>query len=68
MNRTLTILIIIAIGQILHSCKPDDETQYYFIDEKMLPYEFNVGSFWIFENDTTKTIDSIVVTSIENDF
>jgi hypothetical protein len=34
----------------------------------MKPYKFKIGSYWILKNDTTGILDSIVVTSTENDF
>jgi len=72
--KTLFTLIIAFIGLTLFSCRKDknadnsDLTKYFYLSNSLTPYKFKTGSYWIYENDSTSTLDSVVVTSTENDF
>ena len=43
-------------------CQPDSDINY--ISEAMKSYFFDVGSYWIYSNDSTGTFDTITVTGI----
>ncbi len=70
MKNTQYILLLIIIGFIIASCNkenPDDKITYHYLCESIKPYKFKTGSYWIFQNDITGILDSIVVMSVEND-
>lgn len=70
--------IILFISVVVCSCHKDDPApapkpiqpyiKYYYIDTSMVHYKFKQGSYWVFENDTTHVLDSIVVDSISTGF
>ena len=48
--------------------EPEDQTDTIrLIEESLKPYILKTGSYWIFENDSTESLDSIVVISTEHD-
>lgn len=59
-------------GLTIFSCRKnninENQTTYKYLNESIKPYKFKTGSYWVFENDTTGELDSIIVTSTENDF
>jgi len=65
---------MLFIGLTIFSCRKDEavdneeQTTYSYLSESMKPYKFRTGSYWVFKNDTTGILDSIVVTSTENNF
>ncbi len=74
MNRFSYIIIslIIITCLILFSCKKVNEDKtpiiYYNISSTLKPYMFNVGSYWVYENDSSHILDSISLTSIQHDY
>ncbi|MEI7982619.1 MAG: hypothetical protein WCI71_13290 [Bacteroidota bacterium] len=65
------ILTLFLFGLILVSCNKEDsedKTKYLYLSEDIKPYKCKTGSYWVFQNDTTGTLDSITVISTENDF
>lgn len=63
---------------IICSCKKDSVTQTYFsklpetnysyLDTSIYHYKFKPGSYWVYENDSTGTLDSIVVDSVSEGY
>ncbi len=60
---------------LIYSCKKDEpftthtaatSPQIWHIDTSMIHYEFKPGSYWVYKNDTTAALDSIVVDSVSN--
>ena len=43
-------------------------THYNYLAESISPYKFKTGSYWIYENDSTGVLDSLVVDSISPGF
>ena len=71
MKKTIYIWTILIIGTTVISCKKEnseDETNYSYLNESIEPYKFKSGSYWVFQNDSTKILDSIVVISTESNF
>lgn len=65
------ISTLFLFGIILVSCvkeNSDNKTIYRYLSEDIKPYKFKTGSYWVFQNDTTGTLDSITIISTENDF
>lgn len=69
------IFIYIILCVSLLSChkdkiveEPPTPTTYRYIEESLKPYKFKTGSYWIFENDTTGLLDSVIVLYTQNDF
>lgn len=72
MKIRTSILLILVIGSLAFSCndinEPENQTDTTrLIEASLKPYLFKTGSFWIFENDSTGSLDSIVVISTEHD-
>lgn len=75
-------LLILFVGTLLHSCKKeeDEKPNYYSphvglvvysydsISSYSSPYKFKTDSYWVYENDSTFALDSVVVDSISTDF
>jgi hypothetical protein len=71
MKKTYPISTLVLLLFMIASChkdNPDNQTRYFYLSESLNPYKFKTGSFWIFQNDTTAILDSILVTSTEHDF
>ena len=77
MKNTLPLFAFFLL--IISSCKKgkDEEpkpnllynvTTYNYISTSILPYKFKVGTYWVYENDSTGILDSIVVDSISTGF
>ena len=72
--KTLFILTFVVIGLTFSSCRKDksidnsDPTKCFYLNASIKPYQYKTGSYWIYKNDTTGILDSVVVTSTENDF
>lgn len=73
----IRIWLLVSALIVSFSCtKGDDEgddeqikplTSHY-ISSSMYGFMFNVGTYWIYENDSTQKLDSIVVTNIKQGF
>lgn len=62
-------IAVIFIIQIFFSCHKEEthsvpKPEYYPLAESLRPYIFKQDSYWIFENDSTKVIDSVAVISL----
>jgi hypothetical protein len=73
----MKIITLIILSIFFLSCNKNkgnldqtisSEVTYRYLNEEINPYKFKLGSYWIFENDTTGALDSIAVLYIENDF
>jgi hypothetical protein len=68
----IKICFIIITSLTLFSCKKSNEENkpisYDNISQSMNNFKFNVGSYWVYENDSTQILDSIAVTSIKHDY
>jgi hypothetical protein len=65
------VVLIFLFCLILFSCKKKEEASTYTIGyllPELRPYMFNVGSYWVYENDSSFVLDSITVSSIRHDF
>lgn len=59
--QVLLVLIILCFG--FNSCKLDEDEQKVLFPREYLDYfQFKIGSYWIYENDKTKQIDTLTVT------
>ncbi|MDP4281499.1 MAG: hypothetical protein Q8867_05045 [Bacteroidota bacterium] len=60
-NFVLFILIFVS------SCKKEDKYEDYLIPvaPAIKSQEFKIGSYWIFENDSTLKVDSVYVTRVQ---
>jgi len=64
-------LIFITGMSIIMSCKKDNPTEQYsydYLSASLKPFMFKNGSYWVYENDTTGILDSILVTGTKHDF
>lgn len=71
MKKTHYKLTLFLIGFTIISCNKEDtvdEINYSYLSESIKPFKFMAGTYWIFQNDSTEILDSIVVISTENDF
>lgn len=71
MKTTIYITTILLIGFTTITCNKENstnETKYTYLSQSIEPYKFETGTYWIFKNDSTNTIDSLVVINTENDF
>lgn len=77
--RKLIALTISVFVLTINSCRkenivddtnypPSGEDKYVYLNEKLNPYKFKTGSYWIYENETTAELDSVYVISTETDF
>lgn len=55
---------------LLVSCKKETppKIHYYNLQEGLNPYMFKTGSYWVYKNDSTAVIDSVVVTDTDQGF
>lgn len=56
---------------VLTSCKKEDnppDITYYYLPSTLTPYMFNAYTYWVYENDSTSVLDSIIVTSTKQGF
>ncbi len=72
MKKKIKHITWILVAVILVSCKKETE-EYYgycfeYISSSIKPYMFKNGSYWVYENDSTHILDSIVVTSTTHSF
>ncbi len=77
MKRIPSIIFIILCLSFL-ACKKEKKTttepalkdsdKYYYLDAVIKPYLFKTGSYWVFENDSTGVLDSVIVTSTQTGF
>lgn len=70
MKKLLTISIIIIVS--IYSCKKEDVAQpppkqysdiHFNLDTSIIHYKFKAGSYWVYKNDSTSVLDSIIVDS-----
>jgi hypothetical protein len=47
---------------------PNAQTNYEYLDTSILPYKFKAGSYWVYQNDSTLALDSILVDSVSAGF
>ncbi len=79
MKSYLFILIFVVVS--ICSCKKDDTTAqqtatttqpyqvyYTYLDTSLVHYKFKQGSYWVYKNDSTAALDSIVVDSVSSGF
>ncbi len=68
--KTFFIFTILFIELTISSCYMGDEEDLppAYIQDEIVPYEFKTGSYWIYENDSTSVLDSVIVSSTENGF
>ena len=56
---------------MLTSCNKGEapaEITYNYLSADIIPFMFKAGSYWIYENDSTAVLDSVVVTSTKQGF
>jgi hypothetical protein len=77
MKRLILILNIYTCVCIFTSCvkekqqqtnNPTNNATYVYMYDYFKPYMFEAGSYWVYENDTTSILDSVVVTSNQRGF
>jgi hypothetical protein len=62
---------LLLLGLIfLCSCKKDapPDIHYSYLQESLHPYMFKIGSYWVYENDSTGLLDSVIVTDTKKGF
>jgi len=60
-------VVFMSLLTLLISCGKDENTlttSYYYVDPSTTPFLFNIGSYWIYQDSTTGSIDSIAVRSV----
>lgn len=75
-NNFPILIFILVIVSACHKEVPQQkpvnthttQAHYYNLDPSILPYKFKVGSYWVYENDSTFVLDSIVVDSVSTGF
>jgi len=68
--QKVKLILLLVIG-LMTSCKketPPEEFYYQYLSSSLKPYMFKSGSYWVYENDSTGIVDSIVVTATKHDF
>lgn len=77
MKNVLPILAFILL--VVSACRKEEDTepkptptapptQYNYLSGSITPYKFKAGSYWIYENDSTGSLDSIIVDSVSTGF
>lgn len=68
----IKICLILISFMCLSSCKKVNEDNtpiiYYNISSSLKSFMFNIGSYWVYENDSTHILDSILLTSVKHDY
>lgn len=75
------LIFILLFFSLLFSCKKDEDTApvqqttggaggstYTYLDTSMTPYKFKLGTYWVYENDSTFAIDSVIIDSVYSGF
>ena len=61
---------------VFSSCKKEEDTPvkpavqniYHSLDTSLTHYKFKPGTYWVYRNDSTSSLDSIIIDSVESDF
>lgn len=79
--KKLLFLAILIVGFAFTSCHKDTvvpptvnppqtnhESRYDYINALLKPYKFDIGSYWVYQNDTNGNLDSVVVIAVDSNF
>ncbi len=74
MKKTHLIFIVISSLSVMFCNKNEEksltpsEIKIEYLQQSITPYKFKTGSYWVYENDTSGILDSVIVLNTENDF
>ena len=63
-NEQPFLIILITILSLMANAQPRGKI--YAIDTLLYPYIFKAGSNWVYENDSTKLLDTITLTKSQH--